>query len=137
MQNSQLSKRLDSLDILRGLDIFFLVAFEPLFIWILSKTALAQTAVGGFLKTQLSHCAWEGFSFYDVIMPLFLFMTGAAIPFSLRKYDTSFKSYLRIFRRVLLLFVLGMVVQGGLLSLDVHRFRLYSNTLQAIGAAIS
>lgn len=46
MQNSQLSKRLDSLDILRGLDIFFLVAFEPLFIWILSKTALAQTAVG-------------------------------------------------------------------------------------------
>ena len=78
MQNSQLSKRLDSLDILRGLDIFFLVAFEPLFIWILSKTALAQTAVGGFLKTQLSHCAWEGFSFYDVIMPLFLFMTGAA-----------------------------------------------------------
>lgn len=30
MQNSQLSKRLDSLDILRGLDIFFLVAFEPL-----------------------------------------------------------------------------------------------------------
>ncbi len=134
MQNSQLSKRLDSLDILRGLDIFFLVALEPLFIWIISKTALAQTAVGGFLKMQLSHCAWEGFSFYDVIMPLFLFMTGAAIPFSLRKYDTSFKSYLRIFRRVLLLFVFGMVVQGGLLSLDVHRFRLYSNTLQAIGA---
>lgn len=95
MQNSQLSKRLDSLDILRGLDIFFLVALEPLFIWIISKTALAQTAVGGFLKRSFRTAAWEGFSFYDVIMPLFLFMTGAAIPFSLRKYDTSFKSYLR------------------------------------------
>ena len=62
-------------------------------------------------------------------MPLFLFMAGIALPFSLAKYDTSAKTYLRIFRRVALLWILGMVVQGKLLSLDPHKIALYSNLI--------
>lgn len=133
MTSQPVSKRLDSLDILRGLDIFLLVCLQPLLYWILTNAWVSETGVAEFLRTQLRHCPWEGFRFWDIVMPLFLFMSGAAIPFSLRKYDSSFKSYARILKRVLLLFILGMVVQGGLLSLDAHKFRFYSNTLQAIG----
>ncbi len=89
------------------------------------------------LLRQLDHEPWIGFRFWDLVMPLFLFMTGAALPFSLRKYAQAPDKgavYRRIVRRVVVLFVLGMVVQGNLLGLDPDRIYLYSNTLQAIAA---
>lgn len=126
------NKRLDSLDVLRGLDIFILVCFRPLLFWLLCRSCFGTGEVAEFFKTQLTHCEWEGFHFWDLIMPLFLFMSGASIPFSLRKYNTSLASYVRIFRRVFLLFVFGMVIQGGLLTFNPDRFKFYSNTLQSI-----
>lgn len=125
-------KRLESLDVLRGLDIFILVCFQPVLFWLLSHSCFGDGAAAEFFKTQLTHCQWEGFRFWDLIMPLFLFMSGASIPFSLGKYDTSAASYIRILRRVFLLFVFGMVVQGGLLTFNPDRFKFYSNTLQSI-----
>lgn len=125
-------KRLESLDVLRGLDIFILVCFQPVLFWLLSHSCFGDGAAAEFFKTQLTHCQWEGFHFWDLIMPLFLFMSGASIPFSLGKYDTSAASYIRILRRVFLLFVFGMVVQGGLLTFNPDRFKFYSNTLQSI-----
>lgn len=125
-------RRLESLDVLRGLDIFVLVCFQPLLFWLLSRSCFGTGAAAEFFKTQLTHCQWDGFRFWDLIMPLFLFMSGAAIPFSLHKYGVSAASYIRILRRVFLLFVLGMVVQGGLLSFNPDRFKFYSNTLQSI-----
>ena len=38
---------------------------------------------------QFEHVAWEGFRFYDLIFPLFLFTVGVVLPFSLRKYQTG------------------------------------------------
>lgn len=76
------SIRLASLDILRGFDLFLLVFFQPVFV------ALARQMNMSFLDSILYQFdqVWEGFRFWDLVMPLFLFMTGASMPFSLSKY---------------------------------------------------
>lgn len=128
------SPRLASLDILRGFDLFLLVFFQPVFV------ALGQQLNLPWLNSllfQFDHEVWNGFRFWDLVMPLFLFMTGAAMPFSFSKYrnDPNKKAvYRRILRRVFLLFLFGMIVQGNLLGLDPKHIYFYTNTLQAIGA---
>lgn len=127
------STRLASLDILRGFDLFLLVFFQPVFV------ALGQQLNWPFLNEiiyQLDHEVWDGFRFWDLVMPLFLFMTGASMPFSLSKYKTDSVDYgpvyRRILKRVILLFILGMIVQGNLLGFDSKHVYFYSNTLQSI-----
>ena len=86
--------RLASLDILRGFDLFLLVFFQPVF------AALARQLNLPFLNDilyQFDHEVWEGFRFWDLVMPLFLFMTGASMPFSLSKYVGMSGSYWPVF----------------------------------------
>ena len=75
-------QRLASLDALRGFDLLILVAIGPLIL------QLTQ-AVGGdslqWLSALFTHKDWEGFSPWDLIMPLFVFMSGASIPFALSR----------------------------------------------------
>lgn len=126
--------RLASLDILRGLDLFLLVFLQPVLV------AIGRVWSCGWydsLLYQLDHEVWQGFRAWDLVMPLFLFMTGAAMPFSFARYtrpDAPSRRplYRRIVRRVLLLFLLGMVVQGNLLGLSWEALLIYNNTLQAI-----
>ncbi len=96
----------------------------------------AQTPFTAFLATQFDHPEWFGSTFYDIIMPLFLFVVGAVIPFSLSKRmqanTASSQIYEKLFKRVFLLFFLGWIVQGNLLALDIETFKVFSNTLQAI-----
>ena len=126
------SKRLESLDALRGFDLFFLVALGPL------MHSLARTANVEWLNESMwvfSHVSWEGFSPWDLIMPLFLFMSGISMPFSLSRYKSiSDKRPLlrRLAKRILLLWIFGMMCQGNLLALDPNTIYLSSNTLQAI-----
>lgn len=126
------SKRLESLDALRGFDLFFLVALGPL------MHSLARTANVEWLNESMwvfSHVSWEGFSPWDLIMPLFLFMSGISMPFSLSRYKSiSDKRPLlrRLAKCILLLWIFGMMCQGNLLALDPNTIYLYSNTLQAI-----
>jgi predicted acyltransferase len=126
--------RLLSLDILRGIDIFMLVGGHFILRGLTNLGAFGKGEFADAMRRQLAHVPWEGFVAWDLVMPLFLFMAGIALPFSLAKYQTSTKTYLRILRRVVLLWILGMVVQGRLLSLDPKKISLYSNTLQAIAA---
>jgi predicted acyltransferase len=79
-----------------------------------------------------------------MIMPLFLFMAGATIPFALAHYrstentatsSSKSKALWRIAKRVVVLWILGMMCQGNLLALDPNRIYLYTNTLQAIAVA--
>jgi predicted acyltransferase len=132
--DKQISQRLQSLDILRGFDLFMLVFFEPVLASLLRTMNLP---FGQDILYHFQHESWVGFRAWDLVMPLFLFMSGVSMPFSLSKYqqmpDKS-AIYKRILKRVLLLFILGAIVQGNLLDLDIHRLRLYSNTLQAIAA---
>ena len=137
--------RLASLDILRGLDLWLLLMIGP----VLHKMMSCGYFEGcGWLHTQLSHVSWEGFALWDIIMPLFMFMSGITIPFSLAMYGKSGSTissqsqegrvkpgkafYLKLLRRFCLLFFFGWIVQGNLLALDFKLFHPFANTLQAI-----
>ena len=71
---SSSSERLVSIDALRGFDMFWIVGGEEL------AKAIANW-IGGptkdFVQEQLTHADWDGFRFYDLIFPLFLFLVGA------------------------------------------------------------
>ena len=108
------SKRLLSLDALRGFDMFWIVGASGLFVGLeqISDNAVFRAIVG-----QLEHVEWEGFAFYDLIFPLFLFMIGTALVYSLGKsisQDGLSKTYVKIFRRSLLLYLLGLFYYGGI-----------------------
>lgn len=122
-------KRLASIDVLRGADMFLLTTLGPLVMW------LSHGEKEGWLA-QFYHTRWEGFTLWDLIMPLFMFLAGVTIPFAFAKYVSGSKpksqAWLRILRRVLLLWILGMVAQGNLLKFDWASLKFFSNTLQAI-----
>jgi predicted acyltransferase len=62
-------------------------------------------------------------------------MAGATIPFAMERYRREGNKKLalwRIARRVIVLWIFGMMCQGNLLALDPNRIYLYTNTLQAI-----
>jgi len=71
--------RVRSIDALRGFDMFWLIGGQEL---VLILSALFIKPLHAVLKVQLDHAAWEGFTAEDLIMPLFLFLVGAAMPFS-------------------------------------------------------
>ena len=75
-------ERLNSLDILRGFDLFLLVGIQPI-LWRLCQNP--KTNIGEILKTQLDHAVWQGFNCWDVVMPLYLFMSGITIFFAFSK----------------------------------------------------
>lgn len=127
------NKRLLSLDVLRGFDLFLLVALQPVLVAVLRQ--LGCEALNGTVLHQLDHAEWEGMRVWDMVMPLFLFMSGVTMPYSLPKYRTqngNLKVWGRVLKRFALLFLLGMLVQGNILALDPGRVYIYSNTLQAI-----
>ena len=65
----------------------------------------------------MTHVAWEGFRFYDFIFPLFIFVNGVAIVLSLPRLverDGKARAYIRVFRRALILYGLGLIVYGGI-----------------------
>ena len=126
-----MGKRLESLDILRGADLFLLLVIGPV------VKAFERVLEGGdaFFR-QFHHVDWEGFAAWDIIMPLFLFMSGITIPFSMARYKEGVqpdgKFYLKLLKRFCLLFFLGWIVQGNLLEFSWNLFHPFANTLQAI-----
>jgi predicted acyltransferase len=128
--------RLVSLDALRGFDMFWIIGGH----WIAAGLAegLGSEWFDRHILPQVRHVPWEGFTAWDLIMPLFLFMVGTAMPFSFGKRLAAGHSRGRllfhVFYRVAVLWVLGMIAQGRLLRYDLSELRLYSNTLQAIAS---
>ncbi|HPO14572.1 MAG TPA: DUF5009 domain-containing protein [Candidatus Hydrogenedentes bacterium] len=134
-----LPERIMSVDALRGFDMFWITGGKDMVVALL---ALFLGTLPPWLEFQLEHVPWEGFVAWDMIMPLFLFIVGTSIPFAFRQRMLSGKGgpkiYLKIIRRVLILWVLGMIAQGHLLgsikALDPSMLHFYSNTLQSIAA---
>jgi predicted acyltransferase len=111
-------ERLMSIDALRGFDMFWIVGGDRI------ARAVGKwwgTPEGQRFAEQFEHVRWEGFRFYDLIFPLFLFLVGVVLPFSLRKYQTGAHprstALGRIARRVVLLFLLGLICNN---VLDFH-----------------
>ena len=127
------NKRLLSLDLLRGLDMILLTVVGPLF-WAVNKVWTMPEAV----QLQFKH-AWGGFTLWDIIMPLFIFACGAAVPYALSKHlDEDGWATAAFWKHVLgrfaLLWFCGMLVQGRLATLDPLQISPYNNTLQTIAA---
>lgn len=136
-------QRLLSLDALRGFDMFWIVSGEGIFHGfangVMAKHNLSrntenwQIATNGDLNfaerltvgisNQLHHSVWNGFTFYDLIFPLFIFIAGVSMPYSFGRqmemaasnYAIAKKGiYLSLIKRTIILILLGMVVNGAL-----------------------
>lgn len=132
----QTPTRLYSLDALRGFDMFWIMGADALF-----HSLSAAMPNSGFFKVisdQLEHPAWNGFHFYDLIFPLFLFMAGVSTPYSvgrdLEKGKTRQQLLLRVIRRGLVLVLLGIIYNNGLQIKPIHDIR-FASVLGRIGIA--
>jgi len=112
---STVKERLSSLDTLRGFDMLWIVGGGEL-LRALSKSTGWDWVIA--LANQTHHVQWEGFHLEDLIFPLFMFISGAAIPFALtskiEKGTPKKELYKKVFQRMILLVVFGMVYNGAL-----------------------
>jgi len=126
-------ERLFSLDLLRGLDMW-LLAFVEIVIRGADRASVLPKSV-----SQVFTHTWGVFTIYDVIMPCFIFMCGAAIPFALGKRLRDGRPTPEFWKhlawRFVMLYVLGSICQCNLLSLDPMRIHVFYNTLQVIAVA--
>lgn len=134
------SKRLISLDALRGFDMFWIVSGEGIFHGLANavkeKNSLVRNSTDWTIATnenlsfferilvgisnQLHHSPWNGFTFYDLIFPLFIFISGVSMPFSYQKFFASKNEgnyssrpiYFALIKRTLILILLGIIVNG-------------------------
>src|SRR5438105_150073 len=75
-------ERLVSLDALRGFDMLWIIGGSVIIAESAKATEWPWLVV---LKKQFEHTWWNGFTPYDLIFPLFLFIAGVAMPFSFEK----------------------------------------------------
>lgn len=108
------SKRLLSIDTLRGFDMLMIAGAGAFISLLHGKTGWAWVDA---LALQFEHPPWNGFTFYDFIMPLFLFIAGLSIPFSLNKglalRMSKSNLYLKAFKRMLILIALGILYKNA------------------------
>lgn len=107
------ARRLLCLDALRGFDMFWIVGADALPD---ALRKIGDAAPIRVLATQMEHCQWEGFHFYDLIFPLFVFMAGVSIVFSIgRLVEERGKAAAvrRVVTRGIVLYVLGLLYYGG------------------------
>jgi predicted acyltransferase len=123
--------RMAAIDALRGFDMFWITGGEEV---VHALHRVFRHPLTEALDRQFHHVRWEGFRFYDLIFPLFLFIVGVVLPFSLTRRLESGASraqlYRHIVRRLLLLFLLGLVY-NGLLDFQFHDLRI-AGVLQRI-----
>ncbi len=115
------SGRLMSIDALRGFDRFWIIAGDAL-VYALGRMSGEKGEGFSFIKFlayQLEHADWAGFRFYDLIFPLFVFIVGVSIVFSLTKELAQGgrpAALKRVVRRVVLLFAIAILYSGGFKS---------------------
>ncbi len=133
-ENKPATKRLYSLDALRGFDMFWIMGGEGIFVGLASLTGWPVFKIWA---EQLEHMPWNGFHFYDMIFPLFLFIAGISFPFSLAKRIANNNSrssiYKHVISRGLILVLLGIIYNNGV-SFDFAHLR-YGSVLGRIGLA--
>ncbi|MBN1805420.1 MAG: DUF5009 domain-containing protein [Sedimentisphaerales bacterium] len=127
-----IGQRLTSIDALRGFDMFWIIGGGAFF------ESIAQVyshPVTDTIRQQLDHVKWEGFHFEDLIFPLFLFIVGVVLPFSitsrLERGHSRAALYLHIIKRSAIIIFLGLIY-NELLRFDWGQMR-WPGVLQRIG----
>jgi predicted acyltransferase len=108
--------RVQSVDILRGATIILMIVVNNPGNWALRWA-------------PLRHAVWNGLTLTDLVFPLFLFVMGVSMYFSLSR--GGFKLSWKMLRRVLLLIFLGLLLNWGSAALWAHTYSL--DTLRFTG----
>ena len=150
------SKRLWSLDVLRGLNMLCIIGLASLITMICNlhasdfrvlgdgavraAVAFKNSWIGPSPETiakHMEHVEWNGVLHHDTIFPLFLFLAGVSFPFSLFKQRANgrptWRILLKILWRGIALVVLG-IVYSNKVRFDIPTIR-FMGVLQHIGLA--
>lgn len=131
-KKTKVSERVDAIDALRGFDMFWIAGGEGI---IHTMARLTNWPFFLWCSYELSHSIWNGFTAYDLIFPLFLFLAGSTVPFSFRKRlsrgQTKKDLYRHVVSRVVILIALGLVYNGFFNFNFVHMR--YASVLARIG----
>ena len=96
MSLTRTSKRLVSLDVLRGITVCGMILVN-------------NAGACGYAYAPLKHAKWDGFTPADLVFPAFMFIMGVSIYLSLNKSNFDWRvSIARILRRTALIFVSGV-----------------------------
>lgn len=114
-QTKAAKPRLMSLDALRGFDMFWILGGEKLFI---ALFALTGWSFWQLADAEMHHSEWHGFTFYDLIFPLFIFLSGVALGLSPKRLDKLAPAernpiYRHAVKRLFLLLALGVLYNHG------------------------
>ncbi len=132
------SRRLHSLDALRGLDMLLIIGLSEL-LRALAPVCLSEDATNEIWR-QLGHCRWEGLTVYDLIFPIFVFISGASMYYALKRAKERGKNKIglagKLWKRALVLALLGCAVnaysRAGSMTWDPSSWR-YASVLGLIG----
>jgi len=138
-QTPEVKQRLMSLDALRGFDMFWIIGGHMLFPAMFALTGWGFWQV---CESQTKHSPWHGFTAYDLIFPLFIFLSGVTLGLSPKRLDQLPWSqrrsrYGRAVRRLVVLIILGVVYNhgwGGGVPGDLAQVR-WASVLGRIGIA--
>ncbi len=128
--------RLASLDALRGFDML-MISGGGAFIYLMGgKTNWAFIDA---VAAQFHHPDWNGFTFYDFIFPLFLFMAGISLSFSLRsglaKGISKAELAKKVAKRMVILFLFGILDKNAPVDIFDPAHIRYGTVLGRIGIA--
>jgi predicted acyltransferase len=116
MSASAPSTRLVSLDVLRGFDMCWILGLGAVTKSLLNRL-LPDSSLNTAILPQLEHVEWAGFRFYDLIFPLFLFISGVSMAMALPARvarEGRGQAVRHLLARALILVALGIFVSGGL-----------------------
>ncbi len=131
------SIRLNSLDALRGADMF-MISGGGAFIYYMHN--LTNYEWLNILAYNMEHPAWlEPITFFDFIFPLFLFISGISLVYSvnsqIKKGVSNSDMYKKAFKRMLILMLIGLVYKNSPLNIFDPAHIRYSSVLGRIGMA--
>lgn len=150
------SRRLMSLDALRGINMLCIIGLASLVTCICSMTLEDFRVIGDrafewasafrhawpgpapeTIAKHMTHVEWNGLLHHDTIFPLFLFLAGVSFPFSLYKQRANGRKTWRILLKILwrgfALVLLGIIYSNKVVF-DFEHMR-FMGVLQHIGLA--
>lgn len=128
--------RLASIDALRGFDMLMIAGGGQFIALLGGKTGIPFIDA---VAAQFEHPAWHGFTFYDFIFPLFLFLAGTSLSFSVTgavaKGIASQVIINKVFKRMLILIALGILDKNAPMDIFDPAHIRYGSVLGRIGLA--
>ncbi|MDD4756411.1 MAG: hypothetical protein PHG29_10055 [Prolixibacteraceae bacterium] len=132
--NQKLADRIISVDILRGIAMFIICSTQiggaPIFRTF--NNMVWGDAWPEIVKVIMSNPA---ISIANVAQPIFVFVVGVVLPFSLRKRlmkSSKKKVYTHVVIRSVILFICGLIAGGKILNLQFDKVYWYNNVLEYI-----